>query len=193
MCETPAPKRHASSQWKRAGVQYTGASVPCSLSRRAAGTVLAKEGCRGRPGCVAGGDRDTIAGFPVPPSGGQETLRGHPSLRPGCCWPQQTFPGQASLSQHPARPACLQQPPQSHTLPCTWPACPTSSLPTLTHPGSWRSYKAPPWKGQRNLLQVQSVNHVKYSSVELQGFHPTQGERRETWSESHSFCPQAAV
>lgn len=76
-------------------------------------------------------DRDTIAGLPVPPSGGQETLRGHPSPRPGCCWAQQTFPSQVSLSHHPARPACLQQPPQSHTLPCSRPAYPASSLPTL--------------------------------------------------------------
>lgn len=114
-------------------------------------------------------DRDTIAGLPVPPSGGQKMLKGHPSLRPGCCGAQQTCPRWASLScPHLARPTCLQQLSQNHA----GSAGPASLPPTLVHSGPWRLYKAAPWEGQRNLLQVQFANHIKYSPVKSLGFSP---------------------
>lgn len=165
--------------------------MPCSPSRGAMGTtVLPREGCGGRPGCVAGGDRDTIAGVPVPPSGGQETLRGHPSLRPGCCWAQQTFPSQASHSHHPgALPGSSSHPNPTHGPTAGQRVLP-ALLPHVLLLGPRDCIKHHHRReGGRNSLQVQFVNHIKYSPVESLGFHPAQGEHRETWLEIHSFCP----
>jgi len=108
------------------------ALVPVQESR---GYCPGRGGVQGQDRLCGWGDKDTTAGLPVPPSGRQKMLRGYPSLRPGCWREQQIFPSQASLSHHPARPACLQQLPQSHTTALPQARCPARSPPTLDHPG----------------------------------------------------------
>lgn len=74
------------------------------------------------------------------------------------------------------------------TDPCSSPARPASSPPTLAHP--WRLCKAPPRQGRRNLPQVQLVNHIKSSPVESLGVHPAQGE---SWSESRGSAVSCSL
>lgn len=101
----------------------------------------------------------------MPPSGGQPALGGHWYPDPGCCR-DANLPILAS-------PASIPIP----TDPCSSPARPASSPPTLAH--LWRLCKAPPRQGRRNLPQVQLVNHIKSGPVESLGVHPAQGERWE--------------
>lgn len=138
--------------------QCTAPSALCSWRGAGAGQAVLR-------------DRDTIAGLPMPPSGGQQGLGGHSSLSPGC-WRGADLLNQASLSHHPLPPAA-----RILTDLRSSPARPASSPPTLAHP--WRLCKAPPRQGQRNLLQVQLVNHIKSSPVESLGVHPARGEHRE--------------
>lgn len=127
-------------------------------------------------------DRDTIAGLQVPPSGGQKMLKGHPSLRPGCCGAQQTCPRQASLScPHPARPTCLQQLSQNHA----GSAGPASLPPTLVHSGGCIKQLHGRDRGIYSRCNLLITSSAVLSSpwVSLQ-----QCEHRNTCSALHSAC-----
>lgn len=84
LCVTPAPKEHGSSQRKTAGAQCCALQCP-TPAQESRGCCPGRGALSGRAGLGGWGDRDTIAGLPVPPSGGQETLRDHPFPRAGCC------------------------------------------------------------------------------------------------------------
>lgn len=120
-------------------------------------------GVQGLPRLCGWGDRDTVAGLPVPPSGGQGRLRGHPSPGPG--W-QQTFPSQD-------RPACFQQPPQSHAWDLTQHHVLPAPLPPflILGPGGCLKHC-----------------HGRDRGIDC-SVHPARGEHRETWSEIQNFCP----
>lgn len=142
-------------------------------------------GVQGRARLCGWGHRDTIAGLPVPPSGGQEMLRGHPSPRPGCCWAQQTFP-------KPLPPPCQTSLPPA-TTPMAHTALQEASVfcPLSSHTCSSRALEIAQSTatGGTEESTPGAVCSLTTSSTVLSSHWVSilHGVSTETWSETHSF------